>query len=168
MSTKKRHEVLTALKTYKEIEGEYPTLQQLAKLVGLKSASTVHQHIISLINEGYLVKNDTSTGYEISNLGNLQRQKVPLLGHIAAGLPIETIEDTAPSYIKLNRTSKNPSELYALKVKGDSMIEEGIYDGDIVVIKGQEFAYDGQTVVAVIDKNYATLKKIYKEKNNYP
>jgi len=167
MSTKRRQEVLRIIKSYKNSEGEYPTLQQLAQIMGLRSASTVHKHVSELISEGFLVKSETPTGYEIPKSDEVQNQMVPLLGYIAAGFPIETIEDTAPSYIKLNRSSNNPSELYALKVKGDSMVDEGIFDGDTVVIKRQEFAYDGQTVVAVVDSNYATLKKIYKEKKGF-
>lgn len=167
MSTEKRLKVLNVIKEYKIKEGTYPTLNQLANILSLKSASTVHKHICELIDEGLLVKSELHNGYDVLNIDNEVLQQVPLLGYIRAGSPVEAIENAPQTYIKLTRKSNNPGELYALKVSGDSMIGEGIFDGDIVVIKSQNYAYDGQTVVAIIDNNQATLKKLYREKKGY-
>jgi DNA (cytosine-5)-methyltransferase 1 len=169
MSTKKQQQVLAIIKEFKLIEGDYPTQHQIAEAMGIKTVSTVHKHISELVNEGILVKSESHTGYElpIYDIPETESQSIPLLGYITAGMPIEAIEDSSPALIKISRASKRPSELYALKVKGDSMIDEGIYDGDIVVIKRQSDAYDGQTVVAVVDENQVTLKKIYKEAKGY-
>jgi DNA (cytosine-5)-methyltransferase 1 len=92
---------------------------------------------------------------------------IPILGRIAAGQPIEAIEYLEEKISVSPHGLGNPKNYYALKVTGDSMIEEGIFDGDIVVIKKQSVAENGQTVVAVIDDNEATLKKIYREKDRY-
>ncbi len=166
MTTKKQNEVLEIIKKFKSDEGDYPTLQQIASLLGLKSFSTVHKHIAELLKSGLLTASDSQTGYEVKTEIK-DTQFVPLLGYIAAGKPIEAIEDDSPVQIKVVRKSQEPNNLYALKVKGDSMVEDGIFDGDTVVIRKQDYAYDGQTVVAIIDGNEATLKKIYKEKTGY-
>lgn len=92
--------------------------------------------------------------------------KIPIAGTIAAGQPIEAIEipDTT---VTISKKEIIPTEKhYALRVKGNSMIDEGIFDGDIVIIRKQTIADDGQTVVAIIDDNEATLKKIYREKKD--
>ena len=91
--------------------------------------------------------------------------EIPIIGKIAAGQPIEAIEFGNESISVLSHEIKNKENHYALKVAGNSMIDEGIFDGDTVIIRKQEYADDGQTIVAVIDDNLATLKKIYREKN---
>ena len=163
---KNKIKVLDYIKNYKSSEGEYPTLQQLAQMMGLKSPSGIHRYIGELLDEGLLVKSDLHSGYELP-ASEADVQSVPLVGFIAAGSPIEAIENSDTNRVVLTRKSKNLGNLYALKVKGDSIVEDGIFDGDIVVIKKQDYAYDGQTVVAIIDNNSATLKRIYKEKNGY-
>jgi len=162
---KNKIKVLDCIKSYKASEGEYPTLQQLAQMMGLKSPSGIHRYISELLDEGLLVKSDLHSGYELPASDAVQT--VPLIGYIAAGSPIEAIENTDANRVVIARKSNNLSNLYALKVKGNSMVDDGIFDGDIVVIKKQDYAYDGQTVVAIIDNNSATLKRIYKEKNGY-
>ncbi len=96
----------------------------------------------------------------------MNRTLVPILGYITAGLPIEAIEDTDPPAIAVQNLPPR-GDFYALRVRGDSMVDDGIFDGDTVVIKQQNQAFDGQTVVAIIDGNKATLKRIYKEKKGY-
>ncbi len=167
MSTKKQEQVLNIIRAFKAREGDYPTLHQITEVLNIKTPSTVHKHISELVSVGLLVRSESQTGYELPKTNSTEIQSVPLLGYITAGLPIEAIEESSPTYIKISRVSKKPSDLFALKVKGDSMIDEGIYDGDIVVIKKQSDAYDGQTVVAVVDENQVTLKKIYKEASGY-
>ena len=90
--------------------------------------------------------------------------EIPLLGSIAAGEPIEAMEVNEKTITVPRSDIKLPFQHYALRVKGDSMIEDGIFDGDIVVIRSQNVADNGQTAVAIIDDNQVTLKKIYKEK----
>ncbi len=166
MSTKKQTEVINFIRDYKEKEGIYPTLQQIAKGIGLKSVSTVHSHITELVKEGKLTKLDDYSGFELPEYQEGIHSIVPLLGYITAGQPIEALEDIALPGVKVSNLPTK-GEFYALEVRGDSMIDDGIYDGDIVVIKKQPTAENGETVVAVIDENQATLKKIYKEKNRF-
>ena len=168
MSTKKQEEVLSIIKKFKNDEGDYPTLLQIATIMKIKSASSVHKHIRELIDAGLLFAVETHTGYELNESDGISGdQLVPVLGLITAGFPIEAIEESTPVYVKTQKKSSKSSDLYALKVKGNSMIDEGINDGDIVIIKRQSDAYDGQMVVAIIDEDQATLKKLYKEKKGY-
>ena len=159
MSKSKKHEIIEFIKHFLEYEGRFPTLNEIKNGVGLKSVSTVHQHIKDLEESGVLI-DDNMGGYELAD-SKYNNNEVAVVGYIAAGLPIEAIED-------INTTITVPDlptdrDFYALQVKGDSMIDEGIFDGDIVVIKHQTSAQNGQTVVAIIDDNKATLKKLYKE-----
>ena len=163
--TKKQKEILDFIKKYINNNGFSPTFEEIAEHTS-RAFSTVHEHVSELVNKGFLNKTDNSSrGLEIAE--KIEMIKVPLVGTIAAGQPIEAIENfndtiTIPKN-ELSKTGKH----YALSVRGNSMVEEGIFDGDIVVIREQKIAEDGQTVVAIIDDNEATLKKIYKEKNRF-
>ena len=163
MSKSKKHEIIEFIKHFLDHEGKFPTLNEIKNGVGLKSVSTVHQHIKDLVESGVLI-DDNMGGYELAD-SKYNNNEVAVVGYIAAGLPIEAIED-------INTTITVPDlptdrDFYALQVKGDSMIDEGIFDGDIVVIKHQTSAQNGQTVVAIIDDNKATLKKLYKENGKF-
>ena len=165
--TKKQKEVYDFVKSYVDDSGIAPTIEEIRKKLKLKAVSTIHEHILSLREKGYLDKeNNMPRGITLlSDMSALV--EIPILGRITAGQPLEVVE-YADEYISVNKTSiKNPKEYYALKVVGDSMIDEGIFDGDIVVIKKQSVAENGQTVVAVIDDNEATLKKLYREKDRF-
>lgn len=164
MLTVKQKKVLDYINQFEDSNGYFPALSDIAEGLGLKSPSTVHQHVRELIRKDYLQQNDEYGAIEIKNRVN--PKDIPIMGTIAAGSPIGVIEDTDPQTTYRGNVP-NTDDFYALKVDGDSMIEDGIYDGDIVVIKKQETAENGQTVVAIIDDDSATLKKIYKEKNRY-
>lgn len=90
---------------------------------------------------------------------------IPIIGTIAAGHPIEAIENVDETISVSDASIRDAKKYYALRVVGDSMIDDGIFDGDIVIIKKQSTADDGQTIVAIIDENQATLKRIYREAN---
>ncbi len=163
MSKGKKREILDFIKQYIKNEGVFPTLNEIKNGVELKSVSTVHQHIKDLAESGFLVE-DGFGSYELALKAN-KNNEIGVIGYIAAGFPIEAIEDTKTT-IDVPNLPLN-SDFYALQVKGDSMIDEGIFDGDIVVIKHQTSAQNGQTVVAIIDDNKATLKKLYKEDGKF-
>lgn len=163
MSKGKKREILDLIKQYIKNEGVFPTLNEIKNGVELKSVSTVHQHIKDLAESGFLVE-DGFGSYELA-LKASKNNEIGVIGYIAAGFPIEAIEDTKTT-IDVPNLPLN-SDFYALQVKGDSMIDEGIFDGDIVVIKHQTSAQNGQTVVAIIDDNKATLKKLYKEDGKF-
>lgn len=154
-----KHKILEYIEKYKKENGDYPTLKDIADNIGLRAVSTVHKHIKDLISLGIL-EEDEFGGFRLPSAPT--KGKVPILGYITAGQPIEAIEDKT-DYVSADNLPEG--DFYALKVRGDSMIEDGIFDGDTVIIKKQASAENGQTVVAVIDDNKATLKKIYKEKD---
>ena len=143
--------------------GYAPSLHEIAKYLG-KSVSTVQHFTNELQIKGYLQKKEhISRGLSSTQEGIKQIFK---LGFVTAGSPIEPIENPEPIDVP-SSFLKNPGNYYALQVRGDSMIEEGIFNGDIVIIKKQSVAENGQTVVAIIDDNEATLKKLYREKNRF-
>lgn len=159
MSKKTRQLILEYIQKHKRDYGEYPTLQQISEAVGVSAVSTTHGHLSRLLKEGSLVKSGTQ--YLLPD-DEQSVPSVPVVGYIAAGQPIEAIEQTNWRQLPVAGLPKH-GDFYALQVKGESMVDEGIFDGDIVVIKKQTSAQNGQTVVAIIDDNSATLKKLYRE-----
>lgn len=165
MLTKKQSQVLSFIEGYIDKNGIQPTLKEIAEFLNIKSTSTIHQHIKTLAEKGYLNKSENYSSISIDE-PKTNLSEVKIIGSIAAGSPILALEESEPTTLEVSNLPRG-SKFYALKVKGDSMIEDGIFDGDTVVIRQQNTAIDGQTVVAIIDKEYATLKKIYKEKSGY-
>lgn len=165
MITKKQNKVLTYIKSYMATKGYSPSLEDIRKHFKLSSVSTAHHYIKKLEESGYLEKeNNHPRSIHPSDVG---MTNINIVGSITAGQPIEAIEYNFGAIAIPNRDLDNSSDYYALKVLGESMIDDGIFNGDLVVIKKQESADNGQTVVAVIDDNEATLKKIYREKGRF-
>jgi len=166
---KKQKQILDFISQYIQTNGCSPTLQEIADAMNLSSLATVHEHLQALEKKGIIKKYDGAVrGIEIidnSINANLTAVELPLIGYIAAGEPIEAIEnDLATVMVSPDMVSKS-KRCFVLQVRGSSMIDEGIMDGDYVVLKQQETAENGQIVVALIDKDFATLKKFYKEKD---
>ncbi len=163
--TKKQKQVFDFVNSYFSENGISPTFEEIKKQLKLRAVSTVHEHISSLKNKGFLSRSENS----VRGLSPMKEIKsiieIPVLGRIAAGQPIEVIENHEDTISIVNPSIKNSNGYYALRVVGESMIDDGIFDGDIVVIKKQSVAENGQTVVAIIDDNEATLKRLYYEKN---
>lgn len=162
MLTKKQKEVLDFVKKFIDKKGIAPTLDETKNFFGLASVSTAHHYIKKLQEDGYLLKEYNKP----RSIGTIQERRtvdIPLSGVIAAGQPIEAIEVPRQTITVTKETIGNYGEHYALRVAGNSMIDEGIFDGDMVVIRKQSSADNGQTVVAIIDDNGATLKKMYRE-----
>lgn len=163
--TKKQKYVFDFINTYIAENGISPTIEEIRKKLKLKAVSTIHEHINSLKAKGYLSKSENSAR-GLSLMKEIKSiVEIPIVGRIAAGYPIEAIENIEDTISIVNPSIKTSEGYYALRVVGESMIDEGIFDGDIVVIKKQSVAENGQTVVAIIDDNEATLKKLYREKN---
>ena len=166
MVTKKQQQVLDFIEKYQKKNKYSPTLEEIQKRFKLASVSTAHYYIQQLKNKKLLSKQE-SQHRAINVLPISNNISVPILGTITAGAPIEAIE-THDETISLSQGEISSSvKHYALRVSGNSMVDEGIFDGDIVVIKEQQTADDGQTVVAIIDDNQATLKKLYREKGRF-
>lgn len=146
---------------YKE-NGFAPSLEEIGKQFKLKAVSTVHQHVEALKAKGYL-KKENNQPRGISPFEKIENSvEIPLLGFIAAGKPIEALETPEPLLVNKQLLAKSGNH-YALRVAGNSMIDEGIFDGDTVLVREQKTAENGETVVAIIDGGGATLKKIYRE-----
>jgi adenine-specific DNA-methyltransferase len=167
MITKKQKQVLDFIINYQGQKGYAPSLDEIREKFKLASVSTAHHYILKLEKAGYIKREKNEPRSIELRLKRKERLiDVPLLGEIAAGEPIEAIENKETIKVPESQLSKS-GEHYALKVRGNSMIDEGIFDGDVVVIKKQPTAENGETVVALINDNEVTLKKIYKEKNRF-
>ena len=165
---KKQKQILDFISQYIQTNGYSPTLQEIADAMGLSSLSTVHEHLQALERKNIIKRYDGAVrGIEIvddSVNANLTAVELPLIGYIAAGEPIEAIENDLETIMVSTDMVSKSKRCFVLQVKGSSMIDEGIMDGDYVVLKQQETAENGQIVVALIDKGFATLKTFYKEK----
>jgi len=168
MLTKRQKQILDYIQKFIKEKGYSPSLDEARKHFRLSSRSTIHQHLNALEEKGHLRRlNNKNRGLElVSREKSSELIKIPVLGTIAAGEPIEAIEDKETIKVQKNLLSKSGKH-YALKVRGNSMINEGIFDGDTVVIRRQPTAENGETIVALINGDEVTLKKIYKEKNRY-
>jgi len=162
--TQRQKEILEFVTEYIKENETSPSFNEIKDKFGLSALSTVHEHITELVDKGYLRRDERKERGLYLPAKRQQYIEVPLVGSIACGQPIEAIE-MPNEFIKVAREESLRGNLYALKAKGESMIEDGILDGDIIIIKKQESAENGDTVVAIIDDNQATLKKYYQEKN---
>lgn len=161
--TRKQQDVFEFLLNNQEMFDHPPTLDELCLAMGLKSRGSLHKHIQGLI-EADLVEplNRKQRGVRLKNLTPLSEDYsgtgLPFVGQIAAGRPIEAIQTV--NYMQVPEQLQTEQPCYILQVKGDSMIDDGIYDGDWVIIEQRCHARNGEIVVALIDKTEATLKYI--------
>lgn len=164
MLTKKQKRALDFIRAYKEKRGYAPSLEEIKKHLGLSSVSTAHYHVKTLEGLGYLKKEENQPR-AIDVYREEQMVQIPLLGTIAAGQPIEAIEEKETIAVPQSKLPHS-GEFFALRVVGNSMVDENINDGDLVLVKQQGVAENGQKVVALIDNHEATLKKFYKERGH--
>lgn len=168
---KKKQALLSYLKEYITTHNFAPTLTEIAQHFKVSSLATIHEHLQFLEERGF-IKRDKSTarGLSIAEIENDRPLSdgiaLPVVGMIAAGQPIEAIENRDQT-ITVPTEVVGQHESYVLKVKGDSMIESSICDGDYVIIEKTETARNGEMVVALLDDGSATLKKFYREKNAF-
>jgi SOS regulatory protein LexA len=156
--TKKQKDVLDFIASYTGKHGVSPTIEEIGKHFK-RAIGTIHEHIEELIKKGLIKKNNYIRGIEI--IKNNETVLIPLKGFIAAGVPIEVIEEYETISVPKTLLAKSGNH-FALRVKGNSMIQDGIFDGDNVIIRKQNTAENGETIVALINGNEATLKKIYR------
>lgn len=166
MITKRQKEVLDFVKSYKKKKDYAPSLEEIKKHLGLSSVSTAHHHVKKLQDAGYIYKGNNQPR-SVLPAGETETMEIPISGAIAAGEPIEAIENTSDTITITKDDIGKHGRHYALRVEGSSMIDEGIFDGDMVIIRDQKTADNGQTVVAIVDDNQATLKKFYKENDRF-
>jgi SOS regulatory protein LexA len=163
MLTKRKKQVLEYVKKYIAKHDYAPSLEEIKKYLHLSSVSTAHYHIQALQDMGYLQK-EFNQPRALDVFSKQKLVQIPLLGIIAAGQPIEAVEYKESIAVPKSKV-KTGNEYFALKVTGQSMLEENIDNNDIVIIKKQATAENGQKVVALINNNEVTLKKIYKERS---
>jgi repressor LexA len=157
--TKKQKDVLDFITEYVREHSYSPTQKEIQEHFGFKSLGSVQDYIKYLTNGGYLMNDTHSVRGLMPSTVQQNTEEIPLLGSIAAGVPIEAIENTDMISVPTHMLGRG--KYYALKVKGESMIEEGILNGDVAIIKHQTLAENGQIVVAVVE-NETTLKKYFK------
>lgn len=160
--TPRQKAILDFVSGYLERHGYAPSLEEIAAHFGIASLNAVHKHLKVLQEKGYIQRlARRSRSIRVTDPDHLEKRSVPLLGRIAAGVPIEAVADEeeveVPEFLLTNRPN------YVLQVEGDSMIDEQIRDGDLIIVEQREQARDGETVVALIDGEKATLKKFYRE-----
>ena len=168
---KKERQVLEFLAQFQSKHGYSPTLVEIAKATSHRSVSTIHVIIRSLVDKGYVQKVDGNARVlKIKDenimhtfLGVQPSMELPLMGYIAAGKPLEPHTDLNATFQISASMISGSKTAYILQVKGESMIEDGILDGDYVIIERVTQAKNGEIVVALVDDNLATLKRFYQE-----
>lgn len=161
--TPRQAEILAYITEYSEERGYAPTLQEIGDRFGLSSVATVHKHVSHLVEKGYLKRERRNASRDLAVVGGDGGSlvAVPLLGTVAAGLPIEAVAEQEE--IALPESWLGRGRTYALRVRGDSMIDEQIRDGDTVVVEARETARNGETVIALVDGESVTLKQYHRE-----
>lgn len=167
--TAKQEEILTVIKKFIAEKGYAPTIRELCKLCNLSSTATMFVHLKNLTNKGYISQTENKFRTIELNVPNEYIIKdenvieVPLLGKVAAGNPIEAIENPNEFFNLPKELVPSDTEVFTLLVNGESMINAGILDNDIVIVKRQPNANNGEIVVAMTEDNEVTLKRLYKE-----
>ncbi|MFC1721887.1 transcriptional repressor LexA [Patescibacteria group bacterium] len=164
--TKKQRKIFDYIVGFIEEHGFAPSYREIAKRFDLASVATVHDHVRSLANKGYLRTTEgEARAIEIMEYDDVNEntgvRELPLYGLIAAGQPIEALD--SKETVDVPQTMLGSGDYYTLQVKGDSMIEDGIFDGDYVIIEKREVANNGDVIVALVGGREATLKRFYKE-----
>lgn len=163
MLTEKDKQVYEFIKTQLE-EGFPPTVREICAYFGFKSTSMAHKCIHNLIDEGYLEKGDRQN--RAIKLAGSRSKTVPLVGTVTAGQPITAIEEIT-NYISFSPDKQYSNPLFALKVRGESMINAAILDGDIVVVEQQSVVENGDIAVVMVENESATVKRFYKENGHF-
>lgn len=166
----RQRQILDFIAQYMQQNGYSPTLQEIAKALGVSSLATVHEHLQAMEKKGVIKRfNGSVRGIEILDKAAAERTQsvaaidLPVMGFIAAGQPIEPFTDPNATFAVPPSMINSKKRCFVLQVKGDSMIEAGIFDRDYVVIEQVETANNGDVVVALLDNGFATLKRYYKE-----
>lgn len=169
--TERQNDILKVIKKSIAEKGYPPTVREIGAEVGLSSTATIHFHLTKLEEKGYLKKDNSKNRtleLLVPNEFVVKDDKVvdvPLLGKVTAGNPIEAIEVPDEFFSLPVNLLPNKKEVFTLKVSGESMINVGIYDGDIIIVERKNNANNGDTVVAMTDENEVTVKTFYKEKD---
>ncbi len=161
--TKRQKEILDHLQEYIQQHGYAPSLEEIGRRFSLSSLATVHKHLTNLQEKGFIRRSwNRSRSVELLSAPTGHRAlELPMLGYVAAGLPIEAVANSET--IAVPESIAGKSGAYVLRVKGDSMIDEQIRDGDFVVVEDRKTADNGEMVIALVSGSDVTLKKFYRD-----
>lgn len=161
--TKRQKQLVDFLEAYIRDNGYAPTLQEIGQFFGLSSLATVHKHLKNLERKGFIRRQwNHSRALEVTGPQSTGGARaLRLVGQVAAGVPVEQFEQ--PDTISVPEEFVRRDNTFCLRVRGESMIDEGIRDGDYIIVEGRESASDGETVVALVNGE-ATVKKFYRER----
>lgn len=170
--SKRQTDILDFIKSEVEKKGYPPSVREIGEAVGLASSSTVHGHLSRIEKKGYIRRDPTKpraieilhVDQETDRVDNRKTTHIPIVGKVTAGIPITAIENIE-DYLPLPDHLVSSTPTFALVVQGDSMIEAGIYNGDMVIVRQQQTANNGDIIVAMTDENEATVKRFFREKN---
>jgi len=166
---RRQGQILGFIKQYIQSKGSAPTLREIADALGVSSLATVHEHLVTLEEKGLIKRRSGKTrAIELLGLSTISPEEgvdAQILGYIAAGAPIEPYTDPNATISIPSTFITGKKRVYVLQVRGESMIEEQIRDGDYVVVRKQETCRNGEIVVALVDGQEATLKKFYRERD---
>ena len=162
--TRRQREILDYLKEFIDERGYAPSLEEIGRRFGLSSLATVHKHLMNLQEKGFIRRawNRSRSVELVQTRAGGRALDLPLLGYVAAGEPIEAV--VGAETVTVPEDLVGTRETYALRVRGNSMIDEQIRDGDLVVVEDRQVARNGEMVVALLDGSDVTLKTLYREK----
>lgn len=169
----KQHEILKFI--YEEVSdrGYPPTVREICNATGLASTSTVHGHLSRLEKHGFILRDPSKPrAIEVTEAGldklgiNENENNIPMLGVVTAGAPILAVEEATDFFPLPDFLNHDSGDLFMLTIRGDSMINAGILDGDYVIVRRQETANNGEIVIAMTDEDEATCKRFFKEANH--
>lgn len=162
--TKRQKEILDYIESFLASHDYSPSYREIAEFFHLSSIATISDHLDNLREKGYLTKDyNEARSLQLTPRWDERTFEIPLIGIIAAGSPIEAIRTNETIDIPKDMMGKN---VFALKVRGDSMIGDGIFDGDYIIIEQTDSPRNGEIVVALLDNDSATLKRFYREKDH--
>ncbi|WP_078546957.1 transcriptional repressor LexA [Litchfieldia alkalitelluris] len=172
--SKRQQDILNYIKSEVKDKGYPPSVREIGEAVGLASSSTVHGHLSRLESKGLIRRDPTKPrAIEIldveadSHVINYNVVNVPVIGKVTAGLPITAIENIEEYFPLPDKYVTPDDNVFMLEIMGDSMIEAGILDGDLVIVKQQQSANNGDIVVAMTEDDEATVKRFFKEKDHF-
>ena len=164
--TKRQREILDYLDDFIQQHGYAPSLEEIGRRFGLSSLATVHKHLTNLQEKGFIRRawNRSRSVELIPTRAGARSVELPLMGYVAAGAPIEAVSTTES--IAVPETLVGKQDSYVLRVRGDSMIDEHITDGDFVIVEDRKTAENGEMVIALLNGADATLKTFFKDRDN--
>ena len=158
--TKRQREILEFIRSFQAAKGYAPSLEEIAAHFKLSAVSTVHEHLVNMSRKG-LLRRGWNRARSIEPLGGREAREVPLIGAVAAGAPIEAIE--VPESIELPPDLVGRGDTFVLRVKGDSMVGDGILDGDLIIVEKRRRVENGALTIALLGGSAATVKRFYHE-----